>query len=518
MSPARPLGRLAAAARLPRSWSRAGVSRAALITVVAAALTVAAGTIDDTVELARPNERTGVPQASEMLVESAALVCPGQQRVGVPGMRDVPGAVQVAASGAPLDALTGLGAEAAPSGAVSLVEPDGRVQASVARRFESVSAQATGVGFMLATGEGSLAPGLAAAQSWWHTGDDDRGLAVTACQEPESDVWLLGGGAGPSRTERVVVVNPGANAVSVRVEVYGAEGPVPDSDRAALSVPPRSRVSLSLDALAPDELRPAVHVVATGGVVTAVLNDAWIDGATARGVEDATGSAAPARDLLVPAVDAAPGAPEATVLRILNPGAVEALVRATVLTADGARQPAELRAVRVGAGATVDVPLTLAGGGAALRLTSDQPVTAAVLVDRRQGGEGVEEALREGDFGWAPALPSIDRMGGVVLPAQVPQGAKRTLHLAAGTAGGDVTVVLGAGQTQRRVTSTLEPLTSIAVPLGDADRVWVSTASRDIRAAVTVELIHQRAPYYSIVPLRSAPTTETSVPVRQVAR
>jgi hypothetical protein len=496
----------------PLSSTRLGVIRSALIAVVAAGFTLAAANVEGTVQLAAPTERAGLPQSSDLLIDSVSLVCPGQQRVGTPGMRDVAGTVQVAAAAAPQVALTGLPVSATGPGLLSLVDSSGRAVGSTDQRFEPVAASAEGEGFMLVKGEGALAPGLVGTQSWWHTGDDDRGFALTPCIGPSADVWLVAGGGGASRTERVAITNPGANAVNVRLEVFGAEGPVEASDLAAVSIPPQSRVTLSLDAMAPGELRPALHVVATGGVVSAVLNDAWIDGATARGVDDATAAAGPARDLVVAGVDTPPVGQGETVLRLVNPGGSEALARVAVLTTSGPRQPAELRAVRVGPGSTLDVPLTLGAGSNGLRITSDRPVTASVLVDRRQP-TGPD---REGDFGWTPAIPAIIDTGGVVIPGPARPGTTRSLHLAAGPAGGTVTTTLGGGGPERRVTTKLAPLTTASIAVGDAERVWVSTDAEDIRAAVTVAFSDQGVPYYSIVPVRSAPTMETSVPVRQV--
>ena len=497
-----------------RVQKRPALIRPVLIAVAAAGLAIGATKAQGTVELAAPTERAGLPQVSQVLVESAALVCPGQQRVGTQGMRDVAGTVQVTAAAAPEAALAGLPRAAPDSGKVSLLDPSGRTTDSTDQRFEPVAVPAEGDAPVVVSGEGGLAPGLAATQSWLHTGDDDRGFVLTPCLEPSADVWLVAGGGGASRTERVVITNPGANAVSVAVEVFGAEGPVDASERTAVSIPPASRLSMSLDALAPDELRPGVHVIATGGVVSAVLSDAWIDGATARGADDATAAAAPSRDLVVAGVESAPSGEGELVLRLVNPGDAEALARVTVLTARGPVQPAELRAVRVGAGSTLDVPLTLAVGSSGLRITSDRPLTAAVLSDRRQAtGDD-----REGDFGWAPALPPIAISGGVVIPGPVRSGETRTLHLVGGPAGGDVTTTLGSGDSERSVNTRVAPLTAVSVPLGAADRIWVSTNARDVRAAVTVAFSDKGVPYYSVVPVRSAPTTDTAVPVRQVTR
>lgn len=509
----------APAPRPRRPWDRRGLIRASLITVAAAGLALVATGVDGTLQLAAPTERAGLPQSSDVLIESAALVCPGQQRVGTQGMRDVSGDVQVAAGAAPKSVIVGLPTTATPAtgtgaapGRVSLLDPSGRSVASTDQRFDPVVAPIEKDAFVLVRAEGDLAPGVVATQSWLRLSDDDRGLAVTPCLEPSADVWLLGGGGGPSRTERVVMTNPGANAVSVRLEIFGAEGPVDTSDRGAVSIPPQSRVSLSLDALAPEEPRPAVHVVATGGVVAAVLNDAWVDGATARGVDDATAAAVPAEDLVVAGVDAAAAGQGETTLRLVNPGSTEAVARVSVLTPGGPVQPAGLRAVRVGAGATLDVPLALAPGSNGLHITSDGAITAAVLVDRRQA----RETDREGDFGWTPALPPLVGIGGIVLAGPMRPGTTRTLHLAAGSTGGNVTTTVGSGDSERTVTTTVAPGSTASVPLADADRVWLSTTARDIRAVVTTGFDDRGVPYYGIVPIRSAPTTETAVPVRQV--
>ena len=105
--------------------TRPALIRPALIAVAAAALAIGATKARGTVELAAPTERAGLPQASQVLVESAALVCPGQQRVGTQGMREA-GSVQVTAAAAPEAALAGLPPAAPDRGQVSLFDPSGR--------------------------------------------------------------------------------------------------------------------------------------------------------------------------------------------------------------------------------------------------------------------------------------------------------------------------------------------------------------------------------------------------------
>lgn len=488
-----------------------GLARAAALAVIATLTVVGAVRSDARVQLAAPSAGAGLPERSDVLIDEVALVCPGQQRAGALGLRDVVGSVRVAAAAPPASALVGLTAPKGP-GLVSLADPSGRALASVSERLRATTGTPSGAQPMVARGNGSLAAGLAATQSWFHTGDDDRGLALTPCTLPTADAWLVAGGGGPSRTERLILTNPGANAVTVTIDVLGAKGPVSTTDRAPVTIAPRARMVVSLDALAPDEQSPAVHVVARGGVVAAVLDDAFIDGATARGIDDATPAASPAGDLVVAGIDPPQPGAGATFVRLVNPEADEAVARLSVLTSDGAVQPDALRAVRVPARSTLDVPLSIAARPSGLRITSDTPLTAAAYVERRV----TAGADREGDFGWAPAMPALRVTGGVVIP-DLGKPTTRTLLLAAGDQGGAVTVTTGTGTAARDQLVRVSPNTARSVDLGAAGLVFVSTSAPDVRAAVTVLLVDRGVPYYGIVPIASAPTTAVSLPVRQVA-
>jgi hypothetical protein len=378
---------------------------------------------------------------------------------------------------------------------------------SSAERGLALTSKLTTADPVVARARGALAPGLTAAQSWQRGGDDDRGLAMTPCVLPASDLWLVGGDKGPSRTERLVLVNPGANTVSVDFTVYGATGTV-DGAGKGVSIPPRSRSVISLDRLAPDVASPVVHVVASGGQIAGVLSDAWIDGATGRGIDDAAPSARPARDLVVAGVDKA----GAAVLRVANPGAVEALVQVRVLTAEGPTQPDELRVVRVPAGSTTQVPVAAPDGQIGLRLIADRPVVAGAWVERRAAsGED-----RMGDFGWAPATSGVRRLAGAVLRDLAPSGSARRLLLASGGDPAQVRVTTIVGGKAAEQTVVLEADHAAAVELRGADQVWVVVDSGTPRAAVTVSGTVEQVPYLSVLPLADAPVTALSVPVRQV--
>ncbi len=483
--------------------------RVGALVVVAGGIAVGAARFPGTVDLAQSLGRAGLPAVSSVLVDEATLVCPGQQRLGAPGLREVAGEVRVAASPAPGRMLRAAGTTPPPgAGEVDLESgATGKVVGTGATVDGVVSATVAGAEPVVARARGALAPGLVAAQVWRHGGDDDRGLAVTPCGLPAADAWLVGGAGGASRTERIVVSNPGANAVTVAFDVFGSRGPVTSAEGRSLSIRPRSRVAVSLDALAPNERAPAVHVIASGGVVSAVLSDQWIDGATARGIDDSVPSAAPGTAQVVAGLDVA----ATTVLRLLNPDTTsEALVQVAVLTAQGPQQPAGLRAVRVPAGGTTDVPLTLRPGAYGLRLSSDRPVTGAAWTERRAA-----TADRMGDFAWLPATPAIRGTVGTTLPGL--DGTTKHLLLSAGSRGGAVSVEIATGSDRRTVRVTVSPDTTAVVDLGRADRVWVAAlAPGDVRAAVSIVGADSGVPQVGAVPLTDAPVASRSVPVRQV--
>jgi hypothetical protein len=446
---------------------------------------------------------------SRVLVGEATLVCPGQQRLGATGLGDVAGDVRVAASAAPPSALTAAGLT--PPGGAGQVDLERGVSGAVVGTGATVDGVVTaGVktpDLVVARATGALAPGLTATQVWSRVGDDNRALVVTPCGPAAADAWLVGGGAGASRTERLVVGNPGANAVTVAFDVFGHAGPVAAAEGRSVSVPPRSRVVVSLEALAPNEPAPAVHVTATGGVVSAVLSDQWLDGATPRGADDSVAASAPARSQVIAGLDVA----STTSVRLINPDtAGEALVQVTVLSAAGPDQPAALRAVRVPAGSTVDVPLTLAPGAYGLRLTSDRPVTGAAWTERRAA-----TADRMGDFAWLPATPAIRVAAGAVLPGL--DGAAKRLLLSAGPRGGTVEVTVATGAERRTVPVALAADTTAVVDLARGDRVWVvARGAGDVRGAVSVVGADAGVPRVAAVPLTDAPVTSLVVPVRQV--
>jgi hypothetical protein len=240
-------------------------------------------------------------------------------------------------------------------------------------------------------------------------------------------------------------------------------------------------------------------------VVSAVLDDQWILGATGRGIDDATRAASPGTDLVVPGVETG----GATSLRLANPGDTEALAQVRLLTDKGAVQPDDLRAVRVPAGSTLDVPLPANKAALGLGIRSDQPLVAAAWAERR-----ATTADRMGDFAWTAAAPALRGVAGVLLPGL--KGTTKRLLLTAGPAPASTQVRLGTGNGAKVSTVAVPADSTVAVAVGDADAVWVVPSSGAVRAAVSVAGVDGGVPFFSVAPLSDAPVRALAVPVRQV--
>ncbi len=422
------------------------------------------------------------PSAGPSLVPvtSTVLLCPGPQTEGLAGVPVTSGVTTVYAASVPDDLLPeDLRSAALASGGVTTL-PGGAVLAKVpapGRRTQAVVKGAVGAQVLSEGG----APGLVATQTFVAAQGDTRALAGTVCRPPAAEHWLMAGGSDPTRRERLVLVNSGANPVSVRVDVHGTAGLLPTSSSDAVTVPAGGRSSVLLDALVPQEASPAVHVVATGGTVGAVLDDAWIVKATGRGADDSSSTAPPSTDLVVPAALG-----KATTLRVSVPGNSPADVQVRVLTPDGPRTLPSGGVVKVAGGATKDISLAAVTDAVfAIQVRSSEPVVAAAMVQRFATVEpGTPAAATPADLAWVPAVPALTDLGGVALgPSPNPDGAADlVLSSTQGATTVRVTTVVKGVATTKRV--TVPEAGSVRVSAAAASEIWVQPQGGQVFAAV----------------------------------
>ncbi|WP_151524420.1 DUF5719 family protein [Serinicoccus kebangsaanensis] len=317
----------------------------------------------------------GTVEGDPVLVEEAALGC-----AGVDGLQgEVVAALPPAELGTPAPADDGARLVGVPA------EEQDTDPTSLGSGSPSAGLALDGASAALLTGTGAAAPGLVAGRVTGGTEPGARGAALTACTTAAESHWLLAGDADPGRTEQLVLINPGSDPVQVDLDVRGSGGAEQTVGGSDLVVPPGEQLVRPVDALVAGVESPAVGVRAEGGPVIAQLTDTERDGTTDLGLDVTTPSAEPARDLVVPALPTQVEDQE-LVLRVLAPDQA-AVVEIGALTEDGSATPGT-SAVRVAAGASVDVPLDqLPEGVVGLRLRSDEPVTAALQIRLAPSGD-----------------------------------------------------------------------------------------------------------------------------------
>jgi len=483
----------------------AGPSRALVVVAAAAGLVLTAGALPHTIEL-RATAAVTPAEAAVVPVRQSALVCPGPETEGVAGVPAVTGGTtSVLATTAADAALGGIGTSTEPGRLTLITQSTGSAPAEASARGAALSASLAGPTLAEVRAVGSLAAGVAAVQTWLRRDSDDRGLVATACPAPGAEAWLLAGGGDPTRRERLLVANAGANPATVDVEVFGGAGRIATVGGTHVVVPPHGRVGLLVDALAPGEPTPAVHVTATGGLVVAVLEDSWIEGAVGRGRDDVGPAAGPSTEAVIPVALSGHSR-----LRVLVPGADEAVVQTRVLTSGAAQALPADGVVRVPGGTVRDIDLSgLPAGAYAVQVRADRPLVASVLTERRPAGDGPS------DLAWLAASAPIPVLGGSPIPA----GTNAALVLAGTGTDWSAVVYLVAPDGTATASSVSGPADSVvALDATGAASLWVRPATGTVRGSVTLELTDPGGTLVSVVPVLASATSTTDLPVRELRR
>lgn len=473
------------------------VSRVLAVAVVAGAGVVGADRIG-----AAPEATSAPDGASSAATTLTTSYCPGDPFAGEaedsPAV-DVTGAIDAMA--APGEVLDGVVSPSDDPGRIT-VEALSRASATDPKDSSEsgptqVSRDELGAESVRVRGTGERAPGLVATESFTASGEDVQGLAALPCAAPTADAWLVAGGGDRGRQERLVLTNPGGNAVSARVEAVGADGGGDAKDRSVV-VPAGGRSTVLLDSLGGTEAPQAVHVTTTGGLVAPVIVDQHLDGLTPAGVDVVGPTAQPGTRLVLPGN--ANGSDRGLV--IAAPGDRDAVVQVRRLSEDAARS-AEV--VTVPAGEVVDVDLETSDGMRSWVVESDEPVVAASWT-RAEGTQG------RSDMAWSVATPSIGRLAGVALPSASADDARTFVEVTAADAPAEVEVLVSRDGEVSTEEVSLDGARSKALPVGRADAVWVRPVSGRVHSAALV----LSAPGAQEAQAASLPLLPSRVAVRDV--
>jgi hypothetical protein len=219
------------------------------------------------------------------------------------------------------------------------------------------------------TASGAMAQALEAEEA------TSAGLASVRCGEPGSDIWFVGPGQqGGAAQIQLDLMNVDALPASVDVSVITDAGAVQAGADTGITVPPHETVTESLSALAGDASVAAIEVRTIIGRVAADVSESSPHGGTASWLPS---TATPSTQLVIPGV---PPSGSTAGLYIVVPGSASARISVLAITAQGRYHPFGTQTVDLPADSASYVPLTPLGGTAALELTANVPVAAAVLV------------------------------------------------------------------------------------------------------------------------------------------
>jgi hypothetical protein len=362
-------------------------------------------------------------------------------------------------------------------------------------------------------GTGVMATASSAAVFNRATEGVDAGLSAAPCLAPGTTHWFAGLGASDTDRTDLVLTNADDAQASVDLRFYGPDGRVVVPGSPGLVIDAHSRTTVSLSNVVQVEGPLAVAIQASQGRVSAVAKRTRAERLRPVGVDWQVPSPSPALTTVIPGVPEDDGPRE---LVVANPGSVRASVAVSVLGLQGPYAPSGAETVDVAAESTARVDLAegLAGEAATIKLTSDQPVTGAVVSTSRRSGAQADLAVQSG------AVPLVRT--GVSALATTASGDGELVLTNAGTTDAAVSfevlsfdgvvlrtddVLLGPDSTAtRRLTSPPPSYVVVRVPDGSAvvGGVVLTQAEGDVAGLATIPLtspdVASRAPRTEVDP------------------
>jgi hypothetical protein len=224
------------------------------------------------------------------------------------------------------------------------------------------------------------------------TGGDEAGLKAAPCLAPATAHWFSGLGATREDRTDLILSNPDDAQAQVDLRYYGRSGRIAVPGSAGLAIKGHDFQTVSLADLR-GESPVSVAIQASQGRVTAVAKRTQTTPIKPAGIDWQVPSVPPNRVVVIPGVPADEGGRQ---LVVTNPNNSRATVAVQVLGFQGPYAPSGAASVDVPPEGTASVNLEpgLAGEAAGIKLTSDVPVTGAVIATSRSGGKGTDLAVQ----------------------------------------------------------------------------------------------------------------------------
>ncbi len=348
---------------------------------------------------------TAVCAAGTSSVTGATPSAPATPDPGTPS----PVVPAPSASAAPSPAATSTEAAGAPAtvAAVTLGRPDdqpGRLSgAGLDGSATELSIEALGRGDRISgvrtpvvlTADGVMATRSVGAVLTSAESGTDAGLAAAPCLTPATSAWFSGLGAEESDRTELILTNPDDTQAQVDLKFYGSQGRVVVPGSPGLVVDAHASRTVSLSSIVEVTGPLGLSVEASQGRVSAVARRLQSKDLDPAGVDWAVPTAGPSTTVLIPAV---PGDAGARRLVVTNPSEDRATVSVSVLGLQGAYVPTGADRLEVPAESSTVVSLdqAMAGEAGSVMLTSDRPVTAAVVSNSQVEGASTDVAVQSG--------------------------------------------------------------------------------------------------------------------------
>ena len=223
------------------------------------------------------------------------------------------------------------------------------------------------------------------------------------CTAPATSQWFVGGTSDVSSKGVVYLVNSGLSVSIVDIFTWSENG---EQAVKTISLKANSSAGVKLDSLAPGDSSIVVKVVSRSGRVNSYLLDERVKGLQKLGGDTVNAISAPSKKFVIT------GIPQQLVkkkapthyLRIFVPGIADANFSLELISNNGRFIPTGYNERKLASGKVVEFKLKpeVAKGAFAIKLTSDQPIVAAIRSRATSNGSS--------DFVWSTPSPALAPM------------------------------------------------------------------------------------------------------------
>lgn len=301
--------------------------------------------------------------------------------------------------------------------------------------ISDLSGQSAGPQRFIGSAEQGGASLVAAAESVTIGAEDLSGFAASACREPSTESWLVGGTVETGTSDLIILSNPGDVTSTATLTVFGTE---PTSTTEV--VPAGTQLAVSLASVAAGVQQPVVRVTAEGAPLRAALQSSLIRTLDPSGIDLQDTAGAPSTGLTFAGVQVRTPSDDTpvTVLRLMATDQASQ-AKVTVRSADEI-----VKEITVPLEMQVPAELGLEGlerGVYSIEVEAGAPVVGATWQTTRIGPGS--------DFSWMTPAPAITEE----VMVAVPKGPGARVHLVAPqTANANVTLTPTTGGAEEAIT------------------------------------------------------------------